>query len=150
MIQEWLADINSVKGVRSSFVCDTMGRVIADAFPADSEGDWLGACSRELARTVAALGKVVGDVVELDLACERARIVVRSLKSGLVGVVCDFGVDMAMLRLMLNVAATRLRDDGEVQSQLQAKVEESDVLGDLDEISWQLLQALDGKDVNYA
>jgi predicted regulator of Ras-like GTPase activity (Roadblock/LC7/MglB family) len=147
LIGEWLAEIEGVEGVRSSFVCDTGGQVIDVSVSSDSEGSFLSNTSRELAQTIAALAKVGGDVGELDLAFDRARVVVRDLKPGLVGVVCEPGVDIAMLRLMLNVAATRLRDDSDLRSQLLDMTTERDMLDDLDEISWQLLQALDGTEV---
>ena len=147
MIGEWLAEIEGVEGVRSSFVCNAGGQVIAGSVYSDTDGDFLPNASRELAQTFAALAKVVGDVGELDLVCDKARVVVRDLGAGLVGVVCEPGVDIAMLRLMLNVAARRLRDDSDLSSRLRDMTSDREVLGDLDETSWQLLQALDGMEV---
>lgn len=147
MIGEWLAEIEGVEGVRSSFVCDAGGQVIAGSIYSDFEEGFLGNAGRELAHTIAALAKIVGSLGELDVPCDRARVVVRDLGAGLVGVVCEPGVDIAMLRLMLNVAAKRLRDDSDLRSQLRDVTTERDVLGDLDEISWQLLQALGGTEV---
>jgi predicted regulator of Ras-like GTPase activity (Roadblock/LC7/MglB family) len=147
LIGEWLAEVDGVNGVRSSFFCDTGGQVIAGSLSPDPGGDVLGNTGHELAQTVAALSTVVGDVGELDLACERARVVVRDLEIGLLGAVCEPGVDIAMLRLMLNVAATRLSDDSDLRSRLQHMTTARDVLDDLDEVSRQLLQALDGMEV---
>lgn len=147
MIGEWLAEVDGVNGVRSSFFCDTGGQVIAGSLSPDPGGDVLGNTGRELAQTVAALSTVVGDVGELDLACDRGRVVVRDLEIGLLGAVCEPGVDIAMLRLMLNVAATRLSDDSDLRSRLRHMTTARDVLDDLDEVSRQLLQALDGMEV---
>ena len=146
MAGEWLAEIDGVKGVRSSFVCDTEGHLIAGSLLADVE-EGLGCnTSRELALTVAALARVVGEVGELDIAGDTTRVVVRVLAIGLLGAVCKPEVDIAMLRLMLNVAATRLRDDSALLSRLEQETMPGDVAADLDEISRQLLQALDGKE----
>lgn len=151
MIDERLAEINTVAGVTGSFVCDNSGRVIASSFSGDLDMTSIRDVAREMVQTAAVLSAVREPVGELDLAYARSRLVARDLDDSVLVVLCDPRVDIPMLRMTLNVAAMQLRDDEELGSRLRDSLKVKEVLeSELDEISWQLLKALQRKESNDA
>jgi hypothetical protein len=88
---------------------------------------------------------------ELDLRTASIRLVLRDLDDSVLVVVCEHQVDTPMLRMTLNVAATQLRDDEELGGRLRDSLKVKQVLeSELDELSWQLLKALERKESNDA
>ncbi len=151
MIDERLAEINAVAGVTGSFVCDNSGRVIASSLTDDVDMTWIRDVAREAAQTVAVLSATRESGEELDLQTARIRLVVRDLGASLLVVVCGHQADTPMLRMTLNVAATQLRDDPELGDRLRDSLKVKQVLeSELDELSWELLKALERKESNDA
>lgn len=141
-MEEGLAEINAVAGVRGSFVCDNVGKMIVSAVVTGLDAS-LDAIGREVTQTMAAL-KTAGEAVsELDFAYEGARLVAHDLEKAVLVVLCEPQVEIAMLRLTLSVVMARLKGDTETQSRLEARAEEKEVVQDeVDEISWHLLEVL--------
>jgi len=151
VIDERLAELNAIAGVTGSFVCDNSGRVIASSFTDDVDMTSIRDVAREVVQTSAVLSEVQESAGELDLQYARSRLVVRDLDDRLLVVVCGHEVDIAMLRMTLNVAAPQLRDDAELGSRLRDSLKVRQVLeSELDELSWQLLKALERKESNDA
>jgi predicted regulator of Ras-like GTPase activity (Roadblock/LC7/MglB family) len=151
VIDERLAEINAVAGVSGSLVCDNSGRVIASSFTEDVDMTWMRDVAREVVQTAAVLSATGESGAELDLQTARIRLVVRDLDDSVLVVVCEHQVDIPMLRMTLNVAATQLRDDDELGGRLRDSFKVKQVLeSELDELSWQLLKALERKESNDA
>jgi predicted regulator of Ras-like GTPase activity (Roadblock/LC7/MglB family) len=151
VIEQRFAEIGAVEGVTASFICDNSGRVIASSFGDDIDITPVRDVARELLQTAAVLDRVGEPARELDFTYAGSRIVVRDLENSLLVVLCKPQVEIAMLRLTLNVAATQLRDDAELRNRLRDNVTDREVLeSELDQISWQLMQTLERKEANNA
>ena len=59
---------------------------------------------------------------ELDFSYQEARLVARDLENAAFVVVCDPLIEIAMLRLTLNVVTARVMGDSKLQSQFKARV----------------------------
>lgn len=151
MIEQRFAEIGAVEGVTGSFICDNSGRMIASSFGNDVDITPIRDVAGELVHTAAVLDRVGESVRELDFTYPGSRLLVRDLDDSLLVVLCEPQVEIAMLRITLNVAATQLKDDAELRSLLEDSVPEREVLeNELDQISWQLLKALERKGANDA
>jgi hypothetical protein len=101
--------------------------------------------------TAAVLDSVGESVKELDFTYPGSRLLVRDLDDSLLVVLCEPKVEIAMLRITLNVAAAQLKDDVELRTLLKDSAPEREVLeNELDQVSWQLLKALERKGANNA
>jgi len=141
-MEEALAEINAVAGVRGSFVCDNLGTMIVSAVMTGLDASF-DAIGREVTQTMAALETTGEAVSELDFAYEGARLVAHDLEKAVLVVLCEPEVEIAMLRLTLSVVMARLKGDTETQSRLEARAEEKEVVQDeVDEMSWHLLEVL--------
>jgi len=150
-IAERFREITSVEGVRGCFICDNRGRVIEHSFSDHRNVTPLGDIGREAVLTAAVFDRVVEGASELDFTFTGGRLILRDLRNSLLVLLCEPEVEIAMLRLTLNVAAGQLRDDAELRSRLRASTMSREVLeNELDEISWQLLKALERKEANDA
>jgi len=150
-IAERFRDITSVAGVRGCFICDNQGRVLAHSFVDDRNMTPIGDVGREAVLTAAVFGRVGESVSEFDVTFTGVRMIVRDLDNGLLVLLCEPQVEIAMLRLTLNVAAGQLKDDRELRSRLRDSPAAREVLeNELDEISWQLLRALERKEASDA
>jgi predicted regulator of Ras-like GTPase activity (Roadblock/LC7/MglB family) len=142
-VKEGLAEINAVAGVRGSFICDNRGQVIVGATPAGLGAEALNSIGRQVAQTIAALETPQEAVSVLDFAYDGTRLVAHDLANAVLVALCEPQVEIAVLGLTMNVVVTRLKGDSGIQSQLEAReVEKEVVQDDVDEISWHLLQAL--------
>jgi predicted regulator of Ras-like GTPase activity (Roadblock/LC7/MglB family) len=146
-----LAEINTVSGVRGSFLCDNQGKVIASAAPAGLDTATLNSIGRGVTLTLAVLETTGEAMSELDFTYDGARLVARDLANAVLILLCEPQVEMSMLRLTLNVVTTRLKGNSRIQSQFKARAVEKEVLqNEVDETSWYLLKALETKEVNDA
>lgn len=117
-----LTEINAVTGVQGSFFCDKQGEVLACAAPASLDTSALQGIGRQVALTLTALETAGETMNELDFTYEGARLVARVLVNAVLVVMCEPQVEIALLRLTLNVATVRMKGNGAIQSQLQARV----------------------------
>jgi hypothetical protein len=151
VLEETFERICNIPGVLRCFICDNRGRVVVSSSPSDLEAGVLRDAAHEVMQMFASLARASGQVVDLDIACDRTRLTARDLGSGVLAVLGSPVVETPMLRLTLNVVAAQLRDDAELQGELESGGGGRAVLeSDLDEVSWQLLRALERKDANDA
>jgi len=142
-MEEGLAEINAVAAVRGCFICDNRGGVIASAAPSGLDTATLDGIGRQVTLTLAALETAGEAMSELDIAYDGMRLVARDLANAVLVVLCEPRVEIAMLRLTMNVVTTRLKRDSGIQSQLEARAVEKEVAqDDVDETSWYLLETL--------
>lgn len=119
-----LAEINGVTGVRGSFICDNRGAVIAGDAPPGLDAETLGAIGREVVQMMVGLQSAGEPTGELDLQYERGGLVVRDLDTAILIVLCQMQTDLALLRLTINVAVARLKQDKAAQRRLAARAVE--------------------------
>jgi predicted regulator of Ras-like GTPase activity (Roadblock/LC7/MglB family) len=151
VIDERFREITSVAGVRGCFICDNGGRVIAHSFGDDRSMTPIGDVGREAVLTAAVFGKAGEPASELDFTFTDGRLILRDLDHSLLVLLCEPKAEIAMLRLTLNVAVAQLKNDGELRGRLRDSPADREVLeNELDEISWQLLNALERKEASDA
>lgn len=142
-MKEGLAKIKTVAGVQGAFICDYRGEVIASSVSSGLDMVTLNGIGREVALTMAILEKAGETIDELDFTYERMRLLVRDIPNVVVVVLCDPQIEIAMLRLTLNVVAGRFKNDSEIERQLAGRVAEKDLAqDDIDKTSFQLLKIL--------
>ena len=148
-MQTGLEKIKTLAGVNACFICDNRGEVIAGVASGGLDTAALTRIGRE-ATLIMAAGKTAGEAMsEMDATYEGARVVVRALPHAVLVALCDPRIDIAMLRLALDVETTRLKGDGGIKRQLEARAVGREVVQkDVDEASWHLftLLAKGGKD----
>ena len=148
-MQAGLAKIKTLAGVNATFICDNRGEVIASVVSGGLDTATLTGIGREVTLIMAA-ARAAGEAMgELDVQYEEAWLVMRTLTHAVLVVLCDPLVDIAMLRLVLDVETARFKGDKEIQSQFEARALDREVVqGDVDEVSWHLftLFAKGGKD----
>ncbi len=150
-MEEALAEVNAVAGVQGCFICDNRGDVIASDAPRGLDETELTSVGREVSQTLAALAMAGQRTNELDFMYEAMRVVAHDLGNATLIVLCEPRVEIAMLRLTLNVVLARLKGDSGIQSQIDARFLERELKqDDVDDISWHLLRALQGEEVNNA
>ncbi len=140
-MEQVLTEINALEGVLGSFICDNHGNVIVNAVPANLNIAVLRGISRQVTQAIAA--RIQNGIHEIDLTYEGIRVLIRDLDQAALVVICKSDVDIAMLRLTLNVNLsgpdfeTRL---GNItpKSRIIRIVKEDDV----DEISWRLYKSI--------
>ena len=148
---ERLRELTAVGGVRGCFICDNRGRVIQHSFSDHRSVTPLGDVGREAILTAAVFARVGEPASELDFTFTGGRLIMRDLQSSLLVLLCEPEVEIAMLRLTLNVAAAQLMEDPGLRSLLRDRPAHREVLeNELDEISWQLLRALERKEATDA
>jgi predicted regulator of Ras-like GTPase activity (Roadblock/LC7/MglB family) len=137
-----LADINAVAGVRGCITCDNRGGVIASVTPTGLDLATLNNIGRQVTLILAALETAGQAMSELDFTYEGVRLVARDLGNAVLVVLCEPQVEIAMLRLTLNVMTARWKKDSSVQERLAGRAgEREDLLtkDNLDALSWLLL-----------
>ncbi len=132
-----LAEINALDGVLGSFICDNHGNVIVNAVPGNLNIAVLRGISRQVTQAIAA--RIQNGIQELDLTYEGIRVLIRDLNQALLVVICKSNVDIALLRLTLNVNLS----GPEFETQLGNIAPKEQVIrivqeDDVDEISWRL------------
>lgn len=108
-MEKGLAEINAVAGVRGSFICDNRGQVIVSATPVDLDATVLKSIGERAVQVLVALETAGEATREMDFMYDQVRLIVRDLTSAVLIVLCQPQVDVAMLRLTLNVVAARLK-----------------------------------------
>jgi predicted regulator of Ras-like GTPase activity (Roadblock/LC7/MglB family) len=105
-----LRDINAIDGVTGSFVCTVDGALLADAAPATlREGAARETAASSVAQILSGLKNVwKSDVRDVDLHCDRGRLVVKAFGTGCLCIVCTPHVSLPHLNLTANVAARKL------------------------------------------
>ncbi len=110
-MEQLLADINAVAGVKGSFVCDAEGTVVVQALPHPFHESGLQLAARTLSQTVEGLETTKRRRVhELDIVFRDSRILVKNLRPGCLYVLCARNINVPLLDLTANVAARKLTE----------------------------------------
>lgn len=136
-----LAEINALDGVQGSFICDNHGNVIINAVPAHLNIASLRGVSRQVTQTIAA--RIQNGIHEIDLTYEGLRVLIRDLNQAALVVMCKPDIDIALLRMTLNVnfaksdIETKLSEIAPNEKVIRIVDEE-----DIDEISWRMYRSI--------
>ena len=110
-MEQLLADINAVAGVRGSFVCDAGGVLVAQALPSPFDETMLLPAARTMLQTIEGLETTRRRRIhELDIVFHDARMVVKNLRVGCLYVICARNINVPLLNLTANVAAKKITD----------------------------------------
>lgn len=110
-MEQLLADINAVAGVKGSFVCDSHGALVAQALPVAFDESSLLPAARTLLQTIEGLETTRRrKVQQLDIVFHDARMVVKNLRVGCLYVLCARNINVPLLDLTANLAAKRLSE----------------------------------------
>lgn len=136
-----LTEINALDNVLGSFICDNHGNVIINAVPANLNIAALRGISRQVTHAIAA--RMQNSIQEIDLTYTRFRVLIRDLDQAVLIVICESDVDIALLRLTLNVSLSK----SDLESALGESVPREKVIrivneDDVDEISWDLYRSI--------
>ncbi len=107
-MQSLLSQLNSVPGVVGSLLCDTEGRLLAQAFPPLFEPSRLRDAAAVLADGTAGLETVTGKVGMVDLRYGEARIVVKPMTGAHLLFLCTRAINLQLLVLSTSVAVPKL------------------------------------------
>jgi len=110
-VEQLLADINAVAGVKGSFVCDAEGALVARALPAPFDETRILPAARTILQTIEGLETTRRrKVQELDILFRDARMVVKNLRVGCLYVVCARNINVPLLNLTANLSAKKLTE----------------------------------------
>jgi predicted regulator of Ras-like GTPase activity (Roadblock/LC7/MglB family) len=110
-VEQLLADINAVAGVKGSFVCDSHGALVAQALPVSYDESSFLPAARTLLQTIDGLETTRRrKVQQLDIVYHDARMVVKNLRVGCLYVLCARNINVPLLDLTANLAARKLSE----------------------------------------
>jgi predicted regulator of Ras-like GTPase activity (Roadblock/LC7/MglB family) len=103
-----LREINDVIGVTGSFVCLNDASIAAQAVPVSFSPAEITLAARIAAQTFVALETSGQRVTEADLTFERARLILKSLRGGVLVILCARNINLPLLNLTANAATRKL------------------------------------------
>jgi predicted regulator of Ras-like GTPase activity (Roadblock/LC7/MglB family) len=110
-VEQLLANINAVAGVRGSFVCDADGALVARALPSQFDETTLLPAARTMLQTIDGLETTRRRRIhEVDIVFHDSRMVVKNLRFGCLYVICARNINVPLLNLTANVAARKITD----------------------------------------
>ena len=109
-MQKVLEQLNTVPEVVGSMVCTDAGSVKAQIFPAIFDASILQKAASAVSGGSLWSGSLTGTTGLLDLRYNDGRIIGRTLRGGVLFVLCTKAVNLQLLNISLNVAKNRLED----------------------------------------
>jgi predicted regulator of Ras-like GTPase activity (Roadblock/LC7/MglB family) len=110
-MEQVLADINAVAGVKGSFVCDSNGALVALSLPPPYNEIGLLPAARTMMQTIEGLETTRRrKVQQLDMVFRDARMVVKNLRVGCLYILCARNINVPLLDLTANLAAKKLSE----------------------------------------
>ncbi len=106
-----LQDINAVIGVTGSFVCLNDSSIAAQAMPASFDTPTITLVARIVSQTFQALETSGQRINEADLTFERARVVLKNLRAGVLVILCARTINLSLLNLTTSVAVRNLSEE---------------------------------------
>ena len=108
-MEQLLADINAVAGVKGSFVCDGNGAIVAQDLPLPLDEERLLPTARTILQTIEGLETTRRrKVSDLDIVFHDARMIVKNLRTGCLYVLCARNINVPLLNLTANMTARKL------------------------------------------
>lgn len=138
-VEKGLEQVGALPGVGGSFVCDNKGDVIVSSDPAVLATVTMNTIGREVGRALVALEAANEPATRLDFVYNSWRLLAQDMGDAVFFVVCEPDVDMAMVRMSVDVVIAGWRRDPAAQKQLQRHRAERAALvsrAALDQGSW--------------
>lgn len=146
-MEKGLEQVGVLAGVEGSFLCDNRGDVIVSSDPAVLATVTMNTIGREVARTFVALEAAEQGAERIDFVYDSWRLLARDIGDGVLFVVCQPDVDMAMVRMTVDVAIAGWRTNPNAQKRIQQHRAERAALvnrATLDQGSWSSWTVLKG------
>ncbi len=105
-----LEQLNTVPEVVGSMVCTETGALKAQIFPAIFDATFLQKAANAISGGGLWAGPLTGNTGLIDLRYSDGRIIGRTLRGGVLFVLCTKAVNLQLLNISLNVAKSRLED----------------------------------------
>ncbi len=138
-MEKELNQVGEVPGVGGSFLCDNKGDVIVSSDPAVLATVTMNTIGREVARAFVALDAANQGAERIEFVYNSWRLLARDIGDGVLFVVCQPEVDMAMVRMTVDVAIAGWRGNANAQKRIQQHRAERAALVNraaLDQGSW--------------
>jgi predicted regulator of Ras-like GTPase activity (Roadblock/LC7/MglB family) len=111
VVENILADIDGVIGVRGSFVVNADGKVISTTLPSSYDDSELSAAGGILQKTIEGLQIASGrESIEMNLLFSDGRLVVKSADKGCLVMLCVPEINVALLNLTANIAVRKISE----------------------------------------
>ncbi len=134
-----LKEVNALQGLRGAFICDNRAELLSGTVGLEFDGAAIKKIGLQMIQSMAALEKAGAPATELDFEFDGIRLVARDLPGALLVVFSEPQVDIAMLRMGLNVAVSSLKKNAELQERVaRANTQREIVETQLDIASWNL------------
>lgn len=114
-MEEGLREILAVSEVEGCLLFDNQGRLLrSEGAISHNQHEWDGV-GEVLVQTLATLESGYKKFTDLDISFMDKRLVMRDLEKVILVVICDPELDIALLRLTLNVVINRWKENSKVQ-----------------------------------
>jgi hypothetical protein len=118
-VEKELEQLGAVPGVGGSFVCDNRGDVIVSSDPAVLATVTMNTIGREVVRAFVALDTASDPAARLDFAYDSWRLLAQDMGDAVFFVVCQPDVDMALVRMTVDVVLASWQRDASAQKRIQ-------------------------------
>ena len=116
-----LQQICALEHVGGAFVCDNTGEVVVSSTPPVLATITMNQIGRSAVQTFSAMETAKRPVERMEIIYDAWRLFVRDLGPAMVVVVCQPAVDMAMLRMTVDMVTVRWRKENLLQKRLGKK-----------------------------
>ncbi|MFO7942753.1 MAG: hypothetical protein R6U51_00365 [Anaerolineales bacterium] len=114
-MDEGLGEILAVSGVRGCLLFDNQSKLLRrEGAITHSQNEWDGA-GEVLVQTLATLESGYKKFTDLEIYFNDRRLVLRDLEKAVLVVICDPELDVALLRLTINVVINRWKENSRIQ-----------------------------------
>ncbi len=144
-MKDKLDEINSVAGVKTSFIYFNDGELVFQTLPPGFDQDTLTEIAKDFVQMAAISDRLQTGNNEYDIKFDSGRIIAFTQHNYNLIVICDVNVSLAMLRLTINVAIADLEADKKFQKRT-SKIETTRrsflVRSNMDAESWSLVETV--------
>lgn len=113
-----LTELEKISGVQTAFICDNHGKVLGALATTTFDRGIYNTIGAHLARIIAAL-QVRSGCKDLEVRFEQRIVYAREMGNAFVVVVMTPGTSLSMLRMTLNVSASRFETNPDLQTNLK-------------------------------
>ena len=145
-MEKVLKEINSLQGLHGAFICNNRGELLSGRSGLDFDETAIKKISLQIIQSMAALEQAGAPATELDFKFDGIRLVARDLPAALLVAFSEPHVDIAMLRMGLNVAVGSLKDNVALQERVVSASAQREIVEDeVDRASWNLQKSFASK-----
>jgi predicted regulator of Ras-like GTPase activity (Roadblock/LC7/MglB family) len=113
-MKQGLSEINEIKGVWGSMVCDNQGNILASAPPSGFDDPILEEISRICVETLSDGSEFIPELGELTFYYQKNHLFVLDLKRAAMIIFCTPGIDISLLRLSINLVTARWEEQKKI------------------------------------